>query len=159
MRMGWAGLLAGVLMIAAAGAARAQDPLPSFGGYGAERPPLYAGGTTAYLPLGGSVPGYVPYSGGPGGGLATMPASRRMEAAAMRGLGMPGPRSTGLGLGSARLVVPGPIGRGRMGMRGAAAMGGSAAMSRPSRPPVGAYPFRRPAASGRPAPSAAAMSM
>jgi hypothetical protein len=130
----------------------------------------YFGGGSTYLPFGGSMGGFVPYSAGPGGGLGVM-REMRENVTSM------GPRETlmldrrpALGQMSGSLTPLTPIGSGVMGSPAGGAMGsmGAGLIKRPAsrgamggmaRPPVGGYPFRQPPSLLGPATAGPAMSM
>ena len=127
----------------------------SFSGAGS-----YFGGSSTYVPFGGAMGGFVPYSSGPGGGLGVQPGMRdpglQMQPGGMRMLGS----TSSLGLiGStttplAPLGIMNPGGMGRAGMSGTlirrTPSGGW--MDRMRRAPVGSYPFRVPPSFSAPAP-------
>jgi hypothetical protein len=161
LHMGVRVLLGSIALLALVGGGSARAQGYSFSGAG-----TVGGGSSAYLPFGGTMSGFIPYSPGPGGGLGVQPP---MANSAMQmppgGMTMPGTRPS-LGSIRSRLTPLTPIGSldasrgGRMGMtgpiiRGAPAGGGMGGMVRP---PVGGYPFRQPPALIGPG-SAPAMSM
>lgn len=125
---------------------------------GAEAQDFYSSGGTVYVPYSGTGAGFLPYTPGPGGGLGVQGSSPRppdRPAASPSVPNMAGPVVPGMGsgLGSLRstLTPLTPIRSGGM----ATGMGGpllrrepSAGMGRPSRPPVGSYPFRQPSGYG-----------
>jgi hypothetical protein len=139
------------------------DTMPSYNFSGAG---MTSGGGSTYLPFGGTMSGFVPYSPGPGGGLGVQaPVANTAMQTPPGGMAMPGARPNLGGLGG-RITPPGPIGSmgsprgGTMGNLGtmiqrAPAGGGMGGMTRP---PVGGYPFRQPPALTGPS-SAPAMSM
>jgi hypothetical protein len=131
------------------GRGTSTDTMPSyiFSGAGA-----VASGSSTYLPFGGNMSGFVPYSPGPAGGLGVQ---SQMGNTAMQtppgGMMMPGARRS-LGTFGSRITPLTPIGSmgssrgGQMGSLGtmiqrAPAGGGMGGMARP---PVGGYPFRQP---------------
>jgi len=131
----WAGLAVAALLCSIATTARAQ------------------GVEGGYFPSGGGT--FVPFRGGPGGGLGVSSSGMRAPSPSPSGSrfmgGMPG---AGAGMGAA-LGAPGgptalrPIGLGAMG-RGMGTGGllnrssAAPAMKAMPRPPVGSYPFRIP---------------
>jgi hypothetical protein len=145
------------------GRGMSSDGMPNYNFSGAG---IIASGSSAYLPFGGPMSGFIPYSPGPGGGLGVQ---SQMANPVMRtppgGMTMPGARPD---LGSIRsrispLIPIGSMGSargGRMGFSGMmiqrAPAGGS--MGGMTRPPVGGYPFRQPPTLLGPG-SAPAMSM
>jgi hypothetical protein len=135
----------------------------SLGGYGASTiSSYYSAGGTSYLPYAGNSRGFIPYSGGAGGGMGAMASPRWIPATPIGGAMAPG--QTAIGGAS----VPGGMGtatRGGMGMgtgsgprtytlygsMGGAGMGGDmSATGRPGgrrRSPTGpglGNPFRMP---------------
>ena len=124
------------------------------GYYGAFGVGTYFGGGPSYIPFGGAMGGFIPYSAVPGGGLGVQPGTRGSETRMQSpGMGMAGLRP-GLGFirGEIRPLVP--IGLGSTGSRAGGGMGpmggllrsvpSGGAMPRIARPPVGHYPFRQP---------------
>ncbi len=136
----------------------------SFSGAGS-----YFGGSSTYVPFGGAMGGFLPYSPGSGGGLGVQPG---MRDSGMQmppgGMSMLGARPT-LGLIRSATTPLAPIGLGGMGSRSFGrmeSMGGlirrsptGGSMGGMARPPVGSYPFRQPPSLLGPASSAPAMSM
>jgi hypothetical protein len=114
----------------------------------------FSGGST-YLPFGGGVGGFVPYSAGPGGGLGVMKGMRESVAPTRSGsMLMLGTRPA-LGQISDRLTPLAPIGPGVVSSPAGGSMGSMrgglikrpaprGAMGGMARPPVGSYPFRQP---------------
>ncbi|QEH38088.1 hypothetical protein OJF2_66860 [Aquisphaera giovannonii] len=137
-----------------------------FSGFGA----YLSGSSPTYVPFGGGMGGFVPYTPGPGGGLGVAspmrdPAARR-PSGGMAGMGARPP----FGIPSGSLTPLSPITTGGMGGMGrrpsAGGMGGLAprvGAGRPmggmSRPPVGGYPFRQPPSLIGPSSAGPAMSM
>lgn len=133
---------------------------------GAKAQDLYSSGGTVYVPYAGGGAGFLPYTPGPGGGLGVQGSSSRplgRPSAPPSARSMAGPVDPGMasGLGSLRstLTPLTPIRAGGM----ARGIGGSllrrepsGGMGRPTRPPVGSYPFRQPSSSG---PAGAGMGM
>jgi hypothetical protein len=146
------------------GTSSAAMPSYSFSGAGS-----YFGGSSSYVPFGGTISGFIPYSPVPGGGLGVQPGMRdsgmRMPPGGMR---MFGTRPS-LGLIRSATTPPAPIGLGTMGTRAGGvmdAMGGlirrapsPGSMGGMLRPPVGAYPFRVPPSLFGPTTAAPAMAM
>jgi hypothetical protein len=140
-----------------------SETMPSYNFSGAG---MVTGGSSTYLPFGGTMSGFVPYSPGPGGGLGVQsPMANSAMQTPPGGMMMPGARP-GLGGIRSRITPLSPIGSmgsargGAMGNLGtmiqrAPAGGGMGGMTRP---PVGGYPFRQPPTVNGP-PSAPAMSM
>ena len=116
-------------------------------GLAAAGPARAQGVEGGYLPSGGGT--FVPFRGGPAGGLGVMPSGPRSPgpsasagfSATMGGMG--GPRlGAPAGLAPPRPIgVMGGMGRGGLIDRGPRGSGMGRAMPRP---PVGAYPFRVP---------------
>ncbi len=171
----WLGSIA--IMALGAGPTRAQysgssgprmnsGTMPSYNFSGAGS---YFGGSSAYVPFGGAMGGFMPYSPAPGGGLGVQPG---MRDSGMRmppgGMSMLGARPT-LGLIRSATTPLAPIGLGGMGSRSFGrmeSMGGlirqsptGGSMGGMARPPVGSYPFRQPPSLLGPVSSAPAMSM
>jgi hypothetical protein len=165
------------LMALWAGAAQAQysgssgpsmssSTMPNYNFSGAGS---YFGGSSTYVPFGGAMGGFIPYSSGPGGGLGVQPGMRdsglQMPPGGMRMLGSTPSlgliRSTTTPLTPLGIMNPGASGMGRSGITGdlirrtpsGGTMGGMA------RPPVGSYPFRVPPSLLGPANSSPAMAM
>jgi hypothetical protein len=126
-----------------------SDTMPSynFSGMG-----TVASGSSTYLPFGGNMSGFVPYSSGPSGGLGVQsPMANSAMQTPSGGMMMPSARP-GLGSIRSRIAPLTPIGSmgsprgGQMGIPGTmiqrppagAGMGGR------MRPPVGGYPFQQP---------------
>jgi hypothetical protein len=115
---------------------------------------LYSGGGTVYVPYAGGG-GFMPYTPGPGGGLGVQgpggrPMIRPSAASTLQGMGRgAGGSDMASGLGGLRSTLSPltPIRSGGKGMGGSLVQrrpaGGG--MAEPPRPPVGYYPFRRPA--------------
>jgi hypothetical protein len=155
------GLIA--LMVSWTESARAQTLGPSGSGmsfgaqtgyYGAFGVGTYFGGGPSYIPFGGAMGGFIPYSAGPGGGLGVQPGMRGFDTRMQSpGMGMPDVRP-GLGLirGEMKPIVP--IGLRNTESRGGGGTGSMGGLFRPvpsggvtprmARPPVGNYPFRQP---------------
>jgi hypothetical protein len=165
------------LMLSWPGSTRAQSFGTSSSGMGPGTMPSYSlsgvgsyfGGSSAYIPFGGTTGGFVPYSPGPGGGLGVQPRMRNAGAQMQAGgMGLMGPRPS-LGLIRGQLTPLAPIGLGAMGTRagaGMSSMGGlirrtpsGASMGGMSRPPVGNYPFRQPPSLLGPATATPSMTM
>ncbi len=171
----WLGSIA--LMALGAGPAQAQysgsfgpsmgsGTMPSYNFSGAGS---YFGGSSTYVPFGGAMGGFLPYSPGLAGGLGVQPG---MRDSGMQmppgGMSMFGARPT-LGLIRSVTTPLAPIGLGTMGIRqrgGMGSMGGlirrtpsGGSMGGVARPPVGNYPFRQPPSLLGPATSAPSMSM
>jgi len=139
-------------------------PTYNFSGAGS-----YFGGSSAYVPFGGAMGGFMPYSPAPGGGLGVQPG---MRDSGMQlppgGMSMLEARPT-LGLIRGATTPLAPIGFGGMGSRSVGrmeSMGGliqrsptGGSMGGMARPPVGSYPFRQPPSLLGPVSSAPAMSM
>jgi hypothetical protein len=129
----------------------------------------YFGGTSALVPFGGAMGGFLPYSPGLGGGLGVQPA---MPDSAMQmppgGMRMLGTRPS-LGLIRSATTPLAPISIGGMGSRSFGRIGSMAEPIRRSpaggsmggmpRPPVGNYPFRQPPSLVGPSTAAPSMSM
>jgi hypothetical protein len=132
-------------------------------GYGTSPGPAYSGGGTSYLPLGGNMGGFIPYSPGPGGGLGVQARAPQavarppMEATTMGGAG------PALGAPRSAVAPLAPIGVMRSGggmiRRSPPAGGAMGGMGGTPRPPVGSYPFRQPPGLLGPGGSSPAMSM
>jgi len=163
------------LMALWAGSAQAQyvgsyGPSPSsarmssssFSGAGS-----YFGGSSTYVPFGGAMGGFVPYSSGPGGGLGVQPGMRDpglpVQTGGMRMLGS----TPNLGLIGGTTTPLAPLGiMNRAGM-GNSGMSGALIRRPPSgggmepmrRAPVGSYPFRIPPSLLGPGTTSPAMSM
>jgi hypothetical protein len=150
---------AALLAVADVSSARAQgysslgtrSSLDTMAGYNFAGSGSVARSSSTYLPLGGSMSGFVPYSPGSRGGLGVQsPMVNSAMLAPPGGMTMPGARRI-LGSTGSRItpLTPiestgfprgGPMGRtGTMIQRAPA--GG--AMSGMARPPVGGYPFRQ----------------
>jgi hypothetical protein len=163
------------LMAVWAGPARAQysgssGPSPSsarmssssFSGAGS-----YFGGGSSYVPFGGAMGGFIPYSAGPGGGLGVQPGMRdsglQMQPGGMRILGS----TPSLGLIRSTTTPLAPLGISNPGGMGRSGMSGDLIRRTPSggrmepmrRAPVGSYPFRLPPSLLGPSTSSPAMSM
>lgn len=163
------------LMALWAGSAQAQyvgsySPSPSsarmsssgFSGAGS-----YFGGSSTYMPFGGAMGGFVPYSSGPGGGLGVQPGMRdsglQLPSGGMRMLGA----TPSLGLIRSTTTLLAPLGIMNPGGKGRAGMSGAMIRRTPSggrmdpmrRAPVGSYPFRIPPSLLGPSASSPAMSM
>ncbi|WP_165232507.1 hypothetical protein [Aquisphaera insulae] len=159
--------LALAALLATAPAARGQELGRrgfDFSGFGA-----YLGGTSpTYVPFGGLMGGFVPYTPGPSGGLGVA-APMREPSARVPGAGMGAMGSNSgarLGMPSGALTPLAPIGTGSGrtgGMSGMSGLAPRAGTARPmggmNRPPVGGYPFRQPPSLLGPSSSAPAMSM
>ncbi len=129
-------------------------------------PPARAQGVEGgYLPSGGGT--FIPFRGGPGGGLGVMPSGPRSPSTG----GSPGPSGVmggAMGAGST-LGSPGglaplrPIGVPGAGMGSGGFLGrtpNAAGMGKAMpRPPVGSYPFRIPPSLGVPASARPSMAM
>jgi hypothetical protein len=127
----------------------------------------YLSSGSTYLPFGGGLGGFVPYSAGPGGGLGVMQGMS--ESAAPTGSGsmfMLGARPA-LGQLRGSLTPLAPIGLDVMGSRASSSMGGGlirrptsrGVMGGMARPPVGNYPFRQPPSLLAPTSARPSMSM
>ncbi len=163
------------LMALWAGSAQAQyvssyGPSPSsarmsrssFSGAGS-----YFGGSSTYVPFGGAMGGFVPYSSGPGGGLGVQPGIRdsglQLPPGGMRVLGA----TSSLGLIRSTTTPLAPLGIMNSGGMGRAGMSGTlirrtplgGRMDRMRRAPVGSYPFRIPPSLLAPGTPSPAMSM
>ena|SRR5271157_107472 len=148
------------------GLSMSSGTMPSYNFSGASS---YFGGSSTYVPFGGAMGGFLPYSPGSGGGLGVQPG---MRDSGMQmppgGMSMLGARPT-LGLIRSATTPLAPIGLGGMGSRSFGrmeSMGGlirrsptGGSMGGMARPPVGSYPFRQPPSLLGPASSAPAMSM
>jgi hypothetical protein len=150
-------------------AARAQGfASRSLADYGVSPSLSYSSGGTSYLPFGGG--GFVPYSGGPGGGLGVQPRmagpSLRSPLATAAMGGMAGSMGPSLGQVRSSITPLSPI-RVMSGGRGGGMAGGAmiqrasngGGMGGMSRPPVGSYPFRQPPSLTGPASQVMSMSM
>jgi hypothetical protein len=130
----------------------------------------YFGGGSTYLPFGGSMGGFVPYSAGPGGGLGVMQGmSETITPMGSAGMTLLGTRPA-LGRLGGSLSPLVPIGSRAMSSPAGGSMGldGGSLIKRPAprraiggmaRPPVGSYPFRQPPSLLGPATAGPAMSM
>ena len=165
------------LMLSWPGSTRAQSFGTSGSGMGPGTMPSYSlsgvgsyfGGSSAYIPFGGTTGGFVPYSPGPGGGLGVQPGMRTSGAQMQTGgMGLMGTRPS-LGLIRSQVTPLAPIssrGIGGMGGGGMGSMGGlirrtpfGGSMGGMARPPVGTYPFRQPPSLLGPATTAPSMAM
>ncbi len=148
------------------GTGMSSGTMPSYNFSGAGS---YFRGSSSYVPFGGAMGGFLPFSPGPGGGLGVQPGMR--DSGMQRptgGMSMQGARPT-LGLIPSATTPLTPIGVGGMGSRSfgrTESMGGlirrspaGGSMGGMARPPVGSYPFRQPPSLLGPASSAPAMSM
>jgi hypothetical protein len=129
----------------------------------------FSGGST-YLPFGGGLGGFIPYSTRPGGGLGVMQGmSESVAPMGSARMFMLGTRPA-LGQSGGSLTPLAPIGLDVTGSRAGGSMGsmGGSLIKRPasrgamggmSRPPVGSYPFRQPPSLLGPASARPAMSM
>lgn len=134
----------------------------SFSGAGS-----YFGGSSTYVPFGGAMGGFVPYSSGLGGGLGVMPGMRdsgvQMPPGGMRMLGS----TSSLGVIRSTTMPLSPLGLMNTGGRGRPVMSGDMIRRTPSggtmgvkgRPPVGSYPFRSPPSLLGPGTTSPSMSM
>jgi hypothetical protein len=131
------------------GRGTSPETVPSYNFSGAG---MVASGSSTYLPFGGNMSGFVPYSPGPGGGLGVQsqmantamqtPPGGTMMTGARPGLGNIRSRITPLTpIGSMGSLRGGPMGSLGTMIQGTPAGGGMGGMARP---PVGGYPFRQP---------------
>ena len=137
----------------------------NFSGFGS-----YFAGSPSYVPFGGAMGGFIPYSPGPAGGLGVQPGTGgRGELMTPARMGLLLGSRPSLGSVRAEISPLAPIGQEPMGFRAGRGTGLMDGMLRrvPSgrfmggmaRPPVGNYPFRQPPSLLGPGTSAPAMSM